>query len=313
MDRQLVDRPTFWLPALDASGANISTIHPAASRKLLYNGLVQQLIGTGLAVLDATTMSKEQIESKVKAQFGRSAADYGTSKVHAQGYSLQKLVDLTDPQPTWHVLDIATGGGHTALIFAPHVAHVIASDITPEMLDVAAGLAAERGLTNICTKSPTPTTCRTPMRSFDLVTCRVAAHHFPDIPGFLNETARVLKPNGIFALVDNSVPESEVGSTYINAVEVLRDPGHNRCLSVEEWEQECFASGLLVTFKETTPMALDFDDWTARMRVSAENRIRLKAMILQAPEEAAAVLTPQMQGDRMTFHLERMIMIAHKQ
>ena len=258
-------------------------------------------------------MSKEQIEAKVKAQFGRSAADYGTSAVHAKGASLQRLVELTQPQPDWEVLDIATGGGHTAFVFAPHVKHVIASDITPEMLEVAAGLAAERGLTNLSYDIAYADNLPYADAQFDLVTCRVAAHHFPDIVGFLNETARVLKPGGIFALVDNSVPDDEIGSTYINAVEILRDPSHNRCLSVEEWEQECFASGLLVTNKELSPMALDFDEWTARMRVSAENRIRLKAMILQAPQEAAAVLTPQLQGDRMTFHLERMIMIAHKQ
>lgn len=257
-------------------------------------------------------MNKRQLESTVKAQFGRSATDYGTSTVHAHGASLQRLVELTRPQPDWDVLDIATGAGHTALAFAPHVRHVIASDMTPEMLEVTQRLAVERGVTNISTGIAYADDLPYSDAQFDLVTCRVAAHHFPDIAGFLNETARVLKPGGVFALVDNSVPEG-AGGDYINAVELLRDPGHNRCLSVEEWEQECFASRLHVTVKETSPMALDFDAWTERMRVSAENRIRLKAMILRAPQEAAAVLTPLVQGDRMTFHLERMILIAHKQ
>ena len=40
----------------------------------------------------------------------------------------------------WQVLDVSTGAGHTALIFAPRVAHVIASDLTPEMLDTARNL-----------------------------------------------------------------------------------------------------------------------------------------------------------------------------
>ena len=60
-----------------------------------------------------------------------------TSTVHAQGESLARLVELTNPQPTWIVLDVSTGAGHTALAFAPHVAHVVATDLTPQMIEAA--------------------------------------------------------------------------------------------------------------------------------------------------------------------------------
>ena len=49
------------------------------------------------------------------------------------------------------VIDIATGAGHTALAFAPHVREVIASDLTPEMLDEAAKLAASKDYANMTT------------------------------------------------------------------------------------------------------------------------------------------------------------------
>src|SRR5947207_11761367 len=85
----------------------------------------------------------------VRQQYGAHAEAYVTSPVHAKGASLSRLVELTRPQPDWIVLDVSTGGGHTALAFAPHVRQVIAADLTPEMLAAAEKHAREQGATNI--------------------------------------------------------------------------------------------------------------------------------------------------------------------
>ena len=116
----------------------------------------------------------------VQKQFGAAAADYAASAVHASGPSLGRLVALVSPQPHWHVLDVATGAGHTALAFAPLVASVVASDITGEMLAEASKLAAVRRLANVETTRAEAGNLPFPDASFDLVTCRLAAHHFPD-------------------------------------------------------------------------------------------------------------------------------------
>ncbi len=70
----------------------------------------------------------------VQKKFGEAAADYAASPVHASGPSLMRLTELIAPKPTWRHLDIGTGAGHTALAFAAKLAKVIASDVTPEML-----------------------------------------------------------------------------------------------------------------------------------------------------------------------------------
>ncbi|MCZ7669472.1 MAG: hypothetical protein M5U34_20985 [Chloroflexi bacterium] len=75
-------------------------------------------------------MHKEQVQTI----FGGSADAYVSSQVHAKGDSLARLLELLTPQPDWRVLDVATGGGHTAFTLAPHVRQVVATDITPEML-----------------------------------------------------------------------------------------------------------------------------------------------------------------------------------
>ena len=76
-------------------------------------------------------------KSTVQQQFGANAAHYVTSQPHAQGASLARLVELVGPQPDWLLLDVATAAGHTALAFAPHVAH--ATGIGPDAGDVAVG------------------------------------------------------------------------------------------------------------------------------------------------------------------------------
>lgn len=247
----------------------------------------------------------------VQRQFGRTAQDYVTSRVHASGEDLRLLVDMADAQPAWQALDVATGGGHTALALAPLVAHVVASDLTEEMLVAAAGLAAERGIDNVSFEAAKAEALPFADGRFDLVACRVAAHHFDSIPTFLDESARVLKAHGTLVISDNTVPDGEAGD-YINAYESLRDPSHAVCYSAELWEQALFASGFELHKHDVGKMRLNFHNWCERMRVSAENRVRLKAMLHQAPEPAKAVLNPHEIDGALHFELERTVMLAKR-
>jgi SAM-dependent methyltransferase len=264
-------------------------------------------------------MTKDQ----VRRQFGANAAAYVSSPTHAQGASLARLVELADPQPTWRVLDVATAAGHTALAFAPRVAAVVGLDLTPEMLPLAARLAAERGAANVA--FAVGDVDDLPFDSaFDLVTCRIAAHHFADIGRFLAGAARVLRPGGLLAVVDNVVPGSRLrgkqadrqrqAGAYVNAFEKLRDPSHVRCLSFEEWADALAAVGLAVTAAETIDKRLTFETWVARAGWGAttpEMQTRLRAMLLQAPEAARAFLDPRVEGVT-TFRLREGIFVARR-
>src|SRR4029078_2365371 len=114
----------------------------------------------------------------VQEEFGTTAATYLPSKPHALGKSLERLVALTSPQKGWHVLDVATGGGHVAYAFAPHVARVWATDITQEMLDLVKSEAQKRQLSNVRTAYAKAEALPFEDGDFDLVTCRIDTHHF---------------------------------------------------------------------------------------------------------------------------------------
>jgi len=250
------------------------------------------------------------VTSLVQKKFGEAASDYAASTVHAVGPSLARLTQLVETKPTWRVLDIATGAGHTALAFAPNVAKVTASDITPEMLQQARKLAKERGLGNVVTAQAQAGDLPFPDTSYHLVACRLAAHHFPNPKAFVREAARVLIPGGRFALVDNVSPDDAGLAEAYNAFEKLRDPSHGRCLGLQEWTDLIENAGLTPVVTEVLDQDIPFDPWVARMRCTAATVARLKEMLETAP--LRGFLRPRETQDGLTFTLREAILVAAK-
>ncbi len=242
-------------------------------------------------------------------QFGQNSAFYLTSTPHATGKSLQRLVDLTAPESTWRVLDIATGGGHVAYTFAPHVARVWATDITQEMLDMVKAEAAKRGLGNLRTTYAKAEALPFEDESFDLVTCRIAPHHFDSIPDYLTEAHRVLKPGGTLAVVDNIVPAGPVGD-YVNAFERLRDPSHLRAWTMEEWRAAIEAAGFAIGHEEQLFKPMVFKSWASRYDDVMKRLLR--ALLTQATPEVKTFLEPQGDGDAFSFRLCEGLFIAKR-
>jgi ubiquinone/menaquinone biosynthesis C-methylase UbiE len=262
-------------------------------------------------------------KSLVERQFGAHAAAYATSAVHAKGASLGRLVELVKPERHWQALDIATGAGHTAAAFAPHVAHVIASDLTREMLKEASKLASAKGYANMETARADAEALPFEDARFDLVACRIAAHHFPDVPTFVAEVWRVLKGGGTFALVDNISPDLEStpgftsaelrdASLTYNAFEKIRDPSHGRCLGMAEWSEVLADTGFELPHKERLPKDMEFQPWAGRMGSDAATVERLRAMLTEGTPALRAFLEPRLEDGKLWFTLDEAIIIARK-
>src|SRR6187397_3042314 len=245
----------------------------------------------------------------VQEQFGKTAATYLTSAPHAKGKSLERLVDLVQPKKDWRMLDVATGGGHVAYIFAPHVARVWATDITDEMIEMVRGEAGKRGLANVRTAYAKAEALPFDDASFELVTCRIAPHHFDSIPDFLGEVHRMLKPNGVFALVDNVVPEGSVGD-YINAFERFRDPSHLRAWTMQEWRDALKTAHLAIEHEEQIYKKMEFKSWASRH--DATMQALLRSMLAEVTPAVKAALEPQGTGADLTFRLCEGLFIAKR-
>ena len=205
-------------------------------------------------------------EALVGDQFGARANAYLTSAVHAQGRDLEALVALASSHRDARVLDLGCGGGHVAFNVAPHVREVVAYDLSAEMLDVVAGAAKERGLTNLKTQQGVVESLPFADASFDLVLSRYSTHHWRDFDAGLREAARVLKPGGIAGFVDSVAPPTPLLDTYYQTIEMLRDCSHVRSYSRAEWEAAMARAGFLPSVSVQFRVHLVFNTWIERMR-----------------------------------------------
>jgi ubiquinone/menaquinone biosynthesis C-methylase UbiE len=266
------------------------------------------------------------VESETKAlvqrQFGANAAKYATSRSHAQGASLARLLDMTRPSPDWLAVDVATGAGHTALAFAPHVAHVVATDLTVEMLHVARRLVGERDLKNVSFAIAQAEYLPFGDESLDLVSCRIAPHHFVDVGKFVMEVWRVLRPGGVFGLVDNVSPDAQimegaedalaVAADEYNAFEKLRDPSHVRCLTLDQWLALIVSSGLGIREVELQDKPMVFKAWADQMQASAETKDKLTQMVFAGSPAFRAFMRPEQRDGDFAFTLVEGLIVAQR-
>lgn len=245
-------------------------------------------------------MDENQIRDSVRAQFTATAHHYVDSTRHATGDDLARLVEIARLTGRERVLDIATGAGHTALAFAPHVAQVVATDMTPRMLEVAQELAAKRGVANVHFVRAQAESLPFEDASFDVVTCRVAPHHFADPAAFVNEVARVLAPGGLFLLDDQMAPDDPELDAFVNTFERRRDPSHVRAHTISEWRGWIEGAGLHVELVEDIERdSYEFADWTARAHMPPAERDALERWLLAAPRRCAEFFRIRSDGGRV--------------
>ncbi len=226
--------------------------------------------------------SNDEKKAQVQDYFSRTAEGYVASFSHRTGDDLQRLIELGEWSPELQALDVATGGGHTALAIAPYVAQVTVTDLTPRMLEKAREYLLSQGVTNAQFQVADAEQLPFPAASFDRVACRIAPHHFPDIGRFVAEVARVLKPGGLFLLIDCLSPSERELDVFDNTVEKWRDPSHGRSCNTEEWQAFFTQAGLTIEHIEYFRKTHYYDDWTARAGVSADEKARLARFILES-------------------------------
>ncbi|HEY7419082.1 MAG TPA: methyltransferase domain-containing protein [Ktedonobacteraceae bacterium] len=101
-----------------------------------------------------------------------------------------------------HVLDLAAGIGDQSLLAARKVGiggMVLATDLSPEMLNVATKRAQQEGFTTIMTRVMDAEQINLEERSFDAVICRNGLMLLPHLQSALRGVRRVLKPGGKLA------------------------------------------------------------------------------------------------------------------
>jgi ubiquinone/menaquinone biosynthesis C-methylase UbiE len=246
-------------------------------------------------------------EERAKEIFGKRADLYTTSIAHTDQQVLGRLVEIAAPKSDWRLLDIGTGTGHTALALAPHVREVIGLDLTEQMLVEARKLAVEQNISNASFRiADVHQLPRELDRSFDLVTCRRAAHHFSDIKRALREMIRTLRPAGMLLIDDRSVPEDDWVDETMHRLDFLHDESHVRQYRARQWIELLEDAGLSVEIVEPYTKLRPVSALTAR--VSAENTAEIHDIFDHlTPEEQATLGVEDLNGEQHSIHWYLMI------
>jgi SAM-dependent methyltransferase len=185
------------------------------------------------------------------------ADDYRNSSTHAEGEDLDLVVEWCEPAAGVSALDVATGGGHVARRLRERGATVVTLDPAPGMQADTTASAEDLPFADA---------------SFDVVACRIAAHHFTDVNAAIREMARVASDKVVIednVFFDESSEEAER----------LRDPSHVRCYSQPEWEVMLEAAGLRVDAIQRFDRRVPLQPWLDRVRCTGDDAIRVVELL----------------------------------
>jgi SAM-dependent methyltransferase len=190
------------------------------------------------------------------------AQAYRDSEAHREGRDLDLIVEWAGPGDNRTALDVATGGGHVARRMREAGFQVVTCDPAPGMEpDV------------ICWAEDIPFG----ESGFDVVTCRVAAHHFADPRAAVAEMARVA---GQLVLVSDNL----AGGEELEEAEKLRDPSHVRNYSEEEWRGFFETAGLRVDAVEQYEHAIELVGWLERAGCVGKEAERVRELVADRVE-----------------------------
>ena len=258
-------------------------------------------------------MKLDAIQAAAAAQFDKQSQNYGKGHILEQTPDVELALQHIPLRAGWRALDVATGGGHTGLLLAARGCEVTLGDISANMLERAAKLGAERGL-RVATRQFPAEAIPFGDGEFDLVSCRVAPHHFSDPEGFVREVTRVLKPGGSFLLIDGSMedgrPEAEA---WLHQVEKWRDPSHHRMWTKGTWERWCAAAGLTLVHSELQPMKQPDLEWYFNAAATSPgNRAKVCEAIRTVTPAVRELMRIGKEDGKTVWWWQRLILVARK-
>src|SRR5207244_1930584 len=144
---------------------------------------------------------------------------------------------------------------------------------------------------------------------FDIVTCRIAAHHFANVGPAVRQSAATVRPGGSFLVQDILGHDDARTSAFITDVERRRDPSHVRAYRAAEWNALLRGAGLTVMDEAIVRKARPWEEWTTRTRMPADARAALDAFVKTAPLAHREAFDFRIDGDRIESFTDRMILL----
>ena len=241
--------------------------------------------------------------SLIQKQFGAVAQNYASSRVHASGVDLDAMLRCVPLRGDELTLDAGCGSGHTAALFASQVGHATAFDLTQEMLLETRKLAELRDFDNVFAVQGNVIDLPFEANTFDIVVSRYSAHHWANPQRAIREFARVLKfQAGYVILSDVVAPADILIDSYLQAIELLRDPSHVRDHTAGQWIEMFQNAGFKARVVHEFEVELDFVSWLTRMSTPPLMSKTIRELLRGAPSRVKEIMQISLDGlSRDTF------------
>jgi ubiquinone/menaquinone biosynthesis C-methylase UbiE len=129
----------------------------------------------------------------------RIAARYSKQPIaDSESYARKLAATRALMRSNMQVLELGCGTGSTALEHAPHVAHIVATDVSAAMIAIGREKAEHAGVDNVSFRHSGVEDFEAPDGSYDMVLALNLLHLLPDRSAALAKIHRLLKPGGIF-------------------------------------------------------------------------------------------------------------------
>ncbi|HEV3478939.1 MAG TPA: methyltransferase domain-containing protein [Gaiellaceae bacterium] len=186
---------------------------------------------------------------------------YRESEAHREGEDLDLVVAWSEGAET--ALDVATGGGHVARRLREEGINVVSVDPAPGMEPDVVSRGEDLPFAD---------------STFDVVACRVAAHHFDDVEKAVAEMARVSRDRVI--VVDNLFLDERA-----EEADRMRDPSHVRNYTEQEWRELFESAGLRVEDVRRMPKRIELEPWLERVGTPAGDAARVRELLADRIED----------------------------
>lgn len=221
----------------------------------------------------------------------------------------ESVVCLLKPDLGAHILDIATGAGDTAFALAESGCTVTAVDSSSKAIERCKQNALERKISAVQAEVMDAESLSFPNLKFDGVTCRLATHHFANVPLVLRQIANVLKLDAPVIIGDRLSPDEPQFGEFLAKIGKLRDKTFTRIFTLDEWKKLMLENGLKVIDYKITKDTIDATRWLERSPLSDEEKQRIHQAFIDSTEETKQYFRVELQDGKITSYTDDKILL----
>jgi ubiquinone/menaquinone biosynthesis C-methylase UbiE len=255
-------------------------------------------------------MRSQSRKSLAQRHFSSRSEAYATSSLLSDQVSLAEIIRLTGVTGVDRVLDTATGTGFLMEALSRTAKEVVATDLTTEMLLHARRIVGHRSNIGFARADAE----NLPFRDgcFDMVSCRIAFHHFPHPQRALSEMARVCRRDGRVVIADVVSSDDKARSEFHNRMERLFDSSHVKAYRVSELREMMQGTGLAVAKAELRSNVYSLEEWSRVSRPGARALSKVRAMLIESMDGDKSGLKVEQRDGAIFFTYTTATMVGLK-